>query len=27
VVAGFAGAVNGEDERARLASAIEDALT
>ena len=27
VVAGFAGAVNGEDERARLESAIEDALT
>jgi len=27
VVAGFAGAVSGKDERARLESAIEDALT
>ena len=27
VVAGFAGAVNGEDERARLESAIRDALS
>ena len=27
VVAGFAGAVNGDDERARLESAIQDALT